>query len=312
VKTIVTGATGFLGTALCRRLERDGHSVVRLSSSNCDLRDSRSLDQFASERYDRIYHLAAWTQAGDFCLTHAGEQWVINQQINANVLEWWRRAQPEAKLIAIGTSCAYAEELPLSEANYLRGEPIDGLYTYAMTKRMLYVGLRALHDQFGMRYLCVVPSTLYGPGYHTDGRQLHFIFDLIRKIISGKRRGTPVVLWGDGHQRRELVHVADFVDLMFRLDACCDNDLVNIGAGVDYSIREFAQAICRVVGYDEALIEYDESRYVGARAKRLETAKLRALLGDPAFTSLNEGIAETVQWFGAYADTASAMPTSPA
>lgn len=96
----------------------------------------------------------------------------------------------------MGTSCAYAPDSDLVEDNYMGGEPIDSLYTYAMTKRMLYQGARALNRQFGLRYFCAVPSTLFGIGYNTDGRQMHFIFDLIRKIIRGKEFGGPVILWG--------------------------------------------------------------------------------------------------------------------
>ena len=135
------------------------------------------------------------------------------------MLAWWQDRQPQAKLICIGTSCAYCPGTELAEENYLDGLPIDSLFTYAMTKRMLYVGLLALQKQFGLKYLCLVPSTLYGPGYHTDGRQMHFIFDLIRKILRGKMHGEPVVLWGDGHQTRELVYVEDFVSLALRLAA---------------------------------------------------------------------------------------------
>src|SRR5262249_14153961 len=183
MKILVTGATGFLGTRLCAHLASSGHTVERVSSRTADLTRADSLARFNDIRYDQIYHLAAWTQAGDFCLHHPGEQWILNQQINTNVLSWWSRLQPQAKLIAMGTSCAYAPDRELSEENYLEGLPIESLFTYAMTKRMLLVGLEALARQFNLRYLCLVPSTLYGPGYHTDGRQMHFIFDLIRKIL---------------------------------------------------------------------------------------------------------------------------------
>ena len=296
MKILVTGATGFLGTALCRRLASDGHELLRVNSRVCDLRQAGSLDRVATGPFDRIFHLAAWTQAGDFCLTHPGEQWIINQQINTNVLDWWHRRQPQAKFIAIGTSCAYAPGSNLAEETYLDGPPIDSLFTYAMTKRMLYVGLLALHKQFGHSYLQLVPSTLYGPDYHTDGRQMHFIFDLIRKIIRGKFAGEPVVLWGDGYQKRELVYVEDFVRLALQLTDTVSNDLVNIGAGEEFTIRHFAQLICDRVGYDFAKIEFDTSRYVGAKSKCLSTAKLRALLGQVEMTPLSEGLGRTIDW----------------
>ncbi len=264
MKILVTGATGFLGTALSTRLETDGHSVVRLGSRNCDLTRADSLARFNDAKYDQVYHLAAWTQAGDFCLYHPGEQWIVNQQINTNVLNWWRESQPQAKLIAMGTSCSYSPDLELVEQNYLDGVPIDSLFTYAMTKRMLYAGLLAFARQFDLKHLCLVPSTLYGPGYHTDGRQMHFIFDLIRKVIRGKLYDEPVVLWGDGRQSRELVYVGDFVDAAIRLAGQVDNELINIGAGEEHSIRHFAALICQEVGYDFDRIQFDTSRYVGA------------------------------------------------
>jgi GDP-L-fucose synthase len=300
MEILVTGATGFLGTALSDALENRGHRVVRLGSKSCDLTQQGSLDRFDDRVYDQVYHLAAWTQAGDFCLAHPGEQWVINQHINTNVLGWWLQSQRQAKLIAMGTSCAYSPDLPLSEEYYLTGQPIDSLFTYAMSKRMLYVGLLALAKQFGMKYLCLVPSTLYGAGYHLDGRQMHFIFDLIRKILSAKLHGTPVVLWGDGHQRRELVFLDDFIARAVDLAATVDNDLINMGAGEDHSIREFARYICEIVGYDFGLIQFDESRYVGAKSKFLITDKLRRLTSNHQPTPLKEGLRQTIDWFWAH------------
>lgn len=293
---LVTGATGFLGTALCARLERDGQRVVRLNSRNCDLTRSESLSAFNGEQYSHVFHLAAWTQAGDFCLRHPGEQWIRNQQINTNVLAWWAQSQPQAKLISIGTSCVYAPELPKCEDNYLIGLPTESLFTYAMTKRMLYVGQMALAAQYGLRHLCLVPSTLYGPGYHTDGRQMHFIFDLARKILRGKLYGEPVVLWGDGHQRRELVYIDDFVAAAVHLADRVDNEIVNIGAGEEFSIRHFAQLICNEVGFDFDQIEFDTTRYVGARSKCLQIEKWRRLMPDFAPTPLAAGLARAIDW----------------
>ena len=294
MKILITGATGFMGRFLCEALTR--HELTCISTKNCDLTQFGSLERF-KQKFDRIYHLAAWTQAGDFCLHHPGEQWIINQMINTNVLSWWQKYQPQAKLIAMGTSCSYACGLPLNEETYLEGTPIDSLYTYAMTKRMILVGLRALHKQYGLNYLYIVPSTLYGPNYHTDDRQLHFIFDLIRKILAGKYDGKPVLLWGDGHQKRELIHVQDFLKALLFLGEHVSNRVVNIGSGQEHSIREFASIICKCVDYPFENIEFDLSKHVGARSKVLEIDLLKKLY--PTFDQipLEKGIAQTVNWF---------------
>src|SRR5690242_20372024 len=98
MKILVTGASGFMGGTLVPYLEGLRHEVVKLSSKIADLSKDGSLDQFNEIKFDQIYHLACWTQAGDFALTHTGEQWMINQKINTNVLSWWKMHQSQAKM----------------------------------------------------------------------------------------------------------------------------------------------------------------------------------------------------------------------
>lgn len=296
MKIFVTGGHGFLGQFLVKKLISLGHLVDYPSSTQLDLCHPVENNKI-NKKYDRIFHLAAWTQAGDFCLHHPGEQWIINQKINTNILDWWVTHQPQAKFISMGTSCSYDPELPLVEENYLQGKPIESLFTYAMTKRMLQSGIMALSNQYDLNYLTVIPSTLYGPNYHQDGRQMHFIFDLIRKILNGKFSGSKVELWGDGNQRRELVLVDDFVDALIELDSKITNQIINIGSGEDYSIKQFAEKICSKVKYDSDLIAYDTNRYVGARSKVLDNHKLIKILPKFQFTNLEDGLDLTINWF---------------
>lgn len=291
-RALVTGGTGFLGRHLVPFLNEQGVETTVLGSADCDLTKQDELARIPEGPYDRIYHLAAWTKAGDFCLYHKGEQWIVNQQINTNALAYWRERQPQATMVTMGTSCAYPPELELREDNYMVGEPDRDLYTYAMTKRMLYQGVLALNDQFDMSYRYLVPSTLYGPGF--DAEDSHFIFDLVRKIVRGKQHGEPVVLWGDGTQVRELMYVGDAVRLIELAVAERPNDILNLGSGEGHTIREYAEAICARVGFDSAKIEYDTSRYTGVAKKVFNTDKVRSVFPDFTFTPLAEGVAEVV------------------
>jgi len=294
---LITGGTGFVGRALDSALRAKGHNPVCLGAKDCDLTRQDSLARFNDKKYEYIYHLAAWSRAGDFCRLHPGEQWIINQQINTNVLSWWQKDQPQAKLICPGTSLSYDAQQEMSEENYLKGIPHLDYFTYAMTKRMLYVGILALEKQFGLKYLHLVPDTLYGPDYHTDGRPMHFIYDLIKKIMRGKLYGEPVTLWGDGSEQRELVLVGDFIQIMLRLLPLCENETVNIAKGQAFPIRGYARIICERIGYDFNKVKFDASRSLGTASRCLAVSKLRRILPDAAFIPLESGLDKTIEWF---------------
>lgn len=299
MKVFVTGGSGFLGSFLCKKLKGLGYQVISPNSKECNLFFSESLNEFKVEKFDFIFHLAAWTQAGDFCIHHPGEQWIKNQKINTNIIDWWFNFQKQAKFVFMGTSCSYSPDSTFTENEYMVGEPIESLYTYAMTKRMLYQGAYSLGKQYGMKWLCLVPSTLYGPNYHTDGRQMHFIFDLIRKIIRAKEFDEKAILWGDGTQKREIIHVNDFVENAILLSNNTTNQIINLGYGEEFQIIDFAKIICKVIDYDFNKIEFDLTKYVGAKSKCLSISKVSDL--NKKYKSnlirIETGIEEVVGWF---------------
>lgn len=271
-KIFVTGSSGFLGRHLLEEIKE--HHVYAPTSKELDLTNYSNLEKL-NKKFDEIYHLAAWTQAGDFCLKNPGLQWIINQQINTNILSWWLKKNKNAKLIFVGTSCCYDENGDFKEESYLDDKPHESLLTYAMTKKMLLQGAISLEKQFGMQWLCVTPSTLYGKNYHDDGRQAHFIFDLINKIYKGKKYNENVKLWGSGDQKREIIHVKDFIKNMIKLNENKKNELFNIGAGRSHSIKEFAQIISNIMNYDYSKIVYDKTKYTGALNKELDINKIQ-------------------------------------
>lgn len=297
-KIIITGSSGFLGTHLMKQLDHEYNEVFAPSSKDLNL---LNYDDFRniSDKFDEIYHLAAWTQAGDFCLKNPGLQWIKNQQMNTNIIKWWNEHQENSKLIFIGTSCCYNEYGNHSEENYISDAPHKSLFTYAFTKKMLLLGAKSCQQQFNMKWFSPIPSTLYGSNYHTDERQQHFIFDLIRKILSAKKNNQQVKLWGDGNQRREIIHVKDFVKYLLKLNIKIENDIINIGASQDYSIKEFANIICKIVDYDDKKIIYDISKYTGAKKKKLSIDKIQKIF--PSYrndlTELEQGLTTTIKWY---------------
>jgi len=163
-----------------------------------------------------------------------------------------------------------------------------------MTKRMLLVGLKAFEKQFGLKWLYLIPSTLYGPGFESHDN--HFIFDLVRKIYNGKHRGEEVELWGDGTQRRELIYVEDAVDAMLSLLEQ-ENEMFNLGSAKDFAIKDYAQKICDFVGYDHSKIFYNVNRHTGVKKRSLKVDKIQKFALNYCKTPLEEGIEKIVNYY---------------
>jgi GDP-L-fucose synthase len=175
----------------------------------------------------------------------------------------------------------------------MNGRCETGYEVYGMSKRMLLVGLEAMHQEHGMEYMCFVPSTLYGEGYHLGDR--HFIYDLIKKIYDAKySQIEPVTLWGDGYQRRELIYVRDAVKIILKNSEQCGNMIMNLSSGVDFSIREYAQKICDIVDYDFEKIVFDKKQFVGAKEKKMKSK----FTEKENFTPINEGLTSTIEYYG--------------
>ena len=136
----------------------------------------------------------------------------------------------------------------------------------------------------------MIPSVFYGPEYDLNDK--HFIFDLIRKIHTAKHTGSEVVLWGTGEQKRELIYIKDAVDIIIKA-MTWNKEIVNLSSGKEYSIKEYAQTICDIIGYNFNLITWDLNAFVGAPNKKLINTHLQ----DYQFTSLKEGLTETIKYY---------------
>jgi GDP-L-fucose synthase len=288
-KALITGNTGFLGRFLVEEMKNDYQLFFSNSKENNLLdNDLKALEEV---ELDFIFHCAVKTAAGGYCQQHPGEQFIINQKMNNNILDFWRQHQSRAKFITFGSSCSYNDNVKKIEENYMEGTPETGYEVYGMMKRMLLVGLRAFETEYDMQYSFFIPSTLYGENYDLHDR--HFIYDLIRKICLAKFKGEePVVLWGTGDQRRELIYVRDAIKVILtKIDQ--DERVINLSTGRDYSIKGYARIICELVDYDFNKITFDTTKFVGAKEKKIYNDKIK----DEDFTDLKDGLRKTVDFY---------------
>ena len=287
MKILVTGSTGFVGKHLVKRLKKEEHEVVEINSTNFT-----SMWNLEKNSIDVIVHLAVKTEAGGYCQNYPGEQWIINNSINADMLAYWADNQQRAHMVTFGSSCGYGDDVIKSEDNYLKGEPETGYQVYGMVKRNLLVGLQALKQEFYMTYNYLIPSVFYGPDYNLNDK--HFIFDLIRKIVTAKELGYNVTLWGDGTQERELIYIDDAIDLIM---ACINNTdsptMFNLSSGNTIKLKEYAQIICDIVGFDSKNIIWDTNQFVGSPSKKLINTHLKEF----KFTPLKEGLEKTIKYY---------------
>ena len=281
---LITGASGFVGRHLIPALQDQNHEVTAVDSNGF------TGIWYLEEKFDYIIHLAVKTAAGGYCQTHPADQFLINSSINSDIFTYWSELQPQAKLITFGSSCGYDKNVIKVEENYLKGEPEPGYEVYRNIKRNILVGLKAFKQQYDMDYSYLIPSVFYGPEY--DLHDKHFIFDLIRKIVDAKNGGDKVVLWGTGDQTRELIYIKDAVNIIIE-SLTWNKQIVNLSSGQEHSIKEYAQTICDIVGYDFNLIEWDTTAFVGSPNKKLINTHLQ----DYNFTSLEEGLRQTIEYY---------------
>lgn len=246
-------------------------------------------------KYDVIYHLAAWTQAGDFASKFPGSQWINNQLINTNVLTWWKEFQSQAFFVSIGTSCSYADGSQLEEAQYLDGLPHGELLTYGFTKRMLFIGQTSLQKEFGLKSLVAVPATLYGCGYEINNRQPHFIFDLVKKLLNFKYKSNPIEIWGDGKQKRELVLVDDFIDSLLKLVEKNFTGIINIGSGEEFEINYYLNEVAKICSIPHFNVIHKLDAHIGVLSKKLSIVKLKENIPEFKVTPLNKGLEMTIK-----------------
>jgi GDP-L-fucose synthase len=296
MRTLVTGGGGFLGSHLVERLERDGHDVVVARSADYDLTSmGDTAGMFDSAGADLVFHLAAEVGGIGANRANPGRYWFANLAMGANVLEQ-ARLHETPKLVIVGTVCAYPKfaPVPFNEDDLWDGYPEETNAPYGVAKKAVLVGAQAYRAQYGLDAIFLLPANLYGPGDNFDLETSHVIAALIRKMIEAD---DEVVLWGDGSPTREFLYVDDCVDgLVLAAERYDGPEPVNLGSAHEISIRDLAELIADVTGY-EGRITWDTEKPNGQPRRSIDATRARQLFGFEARTPLREGIERTVAWY---------------
>ena len=298
----VAGHRGLVGSAVVRRLEVDGFTDVRtVGREALDLRHQAAVDAWFDEERPRYVFLVAGTVGGIHAnSTRPAEFLYDNLMIHGTVVQAAHRIGVE-KLLYLGSSCIYPRlaNQPIAEEALLGGPLEPTNEGYALAKIAGIKLCETYRRQYGADFISAMPTNLYGPGDNFDLEGGHVLPALMRRFHDAREAGlAEVVVWGTGDARREFLHVDDLADAcLFLMDHYSEAGHVNVGTGVDLTIRDLAEAVRDLV-HPGADLAFDVSRPDGMPRKVLDVSRLTDL-GWTASTGLAEGLASTYEWFTA-------------
>ncbi|CAN5363494.1 GDP-L-fucose synthase [soil metagenome] len=303
--TYVAGHRGLVGSAIWRRLEADGYTnLVGRTSTELDLRDRERTFELLREVRPRYVILAAARVGGILANDKYPAEFLSdNLRVQLNVMDAAQEVDVE-RLVFLGSSCIYPKlaPQPIKEDYLMTGplEPTNDAYAIAKIAGILQV--QSARKQYGRRWVSAMPTNLYGPGDNFSPTTSHVLPALIRRYVEAKESGiAKVTNWGTGSPMREFLHVDDLARaIVFLLENYDSPEPINVGTGEDQSIREIAELVAKVVGY-EGEIEWDTSKPDGTPRKLLDVSRLKALGWSPTI-SLEDGLRDTVKWFHEHRD----------
>lgn len=293
-KIYVAGHRGMVGSAIVRRLEKEGYgNLVLKTSSELDLRSQEQVEQFFSEEKPEYVFLAAAKVGGIIANSNHPADFIYDNMIlEMNVIHSAFVNQVK-KLMFLGSSCIYPRMAPqpMPESCLLTSSLEQTNEAYALAKISGLKYCEYLNRQYGTDYISVMPTNLYGPNDNYHPEHSHVLPALIRRFHEAKTENKPeVVIWGTGAPLREFLYVDDLADAcLFLMNHYSGNETVNLGTGKELSIAGLAELVGRAVGY-QGKITFDPSKPDGTPRKLLDVSKLTGL-GWTYKTELEEGIA---------------------
>jgi len=304
---LVTGGGGFLGSHVVERLRADrGNVVVAPRSAEFDLLVPDDVDRLLElARPHVVIHAAAKVGGIGANRLHPGSFFRDNALMGIHLVEACRThpgARELRKFVQLGTICAYPKftPVPFREEDLWNGYPEETNAPYGIAKKALLVMLQGYRQEYGFPGVYLLPVNLYGPRDNFDLLSSHVIPAMLRKLLEAKERGeATVTLWGDGSPTREFLYVEDAAEAVVAAAERYEGaDPVNVGSGEEISMRDLAETIRALVGF-EGSITWDTSQPNGQPRRRLDTSRALERFGWKATTPLAEGLKKTLDWYRA-------------
>lgn len=299
-KIYIAGHRGMVGSACWRALEAEGYTnLIGKTSKELDLRDQKAVEEFIRAEKPFAIIDAAAKVGGILANDTYPYQFLMDNMLIQNNLIRSAHENDVPKFIFLGSSCIYPKfaPQPLKEEYLLTDslEPTNQWYAIAKISGVKLI--EALRKEYGRDYVSLMPTNLYGPNDNFDLKSSHVLPAMIRKFHEAKLNGNaPVVLWGTGSPKREFLYVDDLAQaVLFALENTLEEHLYNVGTGIDLTIKELAELIQSIVGYN-GIAKWDKSKPDGTPRKLLYVNKLKSL-GWMAKTDLELGIRLVYDWF---------------
>jgi GDP-L-fucose synthase len=299
-RIFVAGHNGLVGSALVRRLQRDGgHELLLRSSRELDLRDGAAVDAFFAQTRPAYVYLAAAKVGGILANDTKPAEFLRDNLMIQNAVIDAAYRNGTRKLLFLGSTCIYPKYAPqpMPEESLLSGplEPTNEWYAIAKIAGLKMV--QAYRKQYGFDAISAMPTNLYGPGDNFSLKESHVLPAMIRKFHEARESGAgEVEIWGTGTPRREFLHVDDLADAcVFLMNSYSAPEPLNVGWGTDVSITDLAGMVAAAVGF-RGQLRYDRSKPDGTPRKLVDVKRLTAL-GWRASIELEEGIRSTYEWF---------------
>jgi GDP-L-fucose synthase len=307
-RILVTGGAGFLGRVVCRRLaERGASDIVVPRSYDYDLTRSEETEKlFADTSPDLVIHLAARVGGIGANKERPADLYVSNLLMGTHVIEEARKRDVD-KTVIIGTICAYPKftPVPFKESALWEGYPEETNAPYGVAKKALLVHGQANRAQYGQNVIYLLPTNLYGPGDKFNPAVSHVIPALIKKCVDAIDEGSGHIdVWGTGSATREFLYVEDCAEgILLAAENYDGAEPVNLGAGREIAIRDLAELIAELTGFDGEL-RWDPSKPDGQPRRAVDASAAHSAFGFRPRTELRDGLRETIDWYRANRDVA--------